>query len=133
MDLLISVRRSAISLDSKQQTNRNPRSQSGKLTEHGNCHETARDKEFLHGQRMEQAVPRRDETTLRKQFQRIHERIKQKDVQRKVEGGNRPIMAQLQHERNQQPSFQRILREIRKRDDQNTKRMDQQQQKHSPT
>ena len=80
---------------------------------------------------MEQAVPRRDETTLRKQFQRIHERIKQKDVQRKVEGGNRPIMAQLQHERNQQPSFQRILREIRKGDYQNSKRMDQQQQKHS--
>ena len=82
---------------------------------------------------MEQAVPRRDETTLRKQFQRIHERNKQNDVQRKVESGDRPIMAQLQHERNQQPSFQRILREIRKRDDQNSKRVDQQQQKHSPT
>ena len=80
---------------------------------------------------MEQAVPRRDETTLRKQFQRIHERNKQNDVQRKVESGDRPIMAQLQHERNQQPSFQRILREIRKGDDQNSKRMDQQQQKHS--
>ena len=74
---------------------------------------------------MEQAVPRRDEPTLRKQFQRIHERIKQKDVQRKVEVGDHPIMAQLQHERNQQPSFQGILREIRKGDDQNTKRMDQ--------